>query len=387
MATTIHPRIAIIGGGPGGLTLALTLHRRGISYTVYERETDQEARAHLGGILDVGYDSAQRALRENGLGEVFVRVSRPDADTFRTYDSAGNLLFAKDADPNQDPLDLRPEIDRPVLRRILLDAIPADTVKWGHELASVRELGNGERELKFTNDTTATVDILVGADGANSRVRPLVSSAVPIYHGVAGVEISIPPEDTKKPELQDTVNMVFGSQVNGDGRLRTYAWFPGPEDWKVPSDPAEARQVPLEEFKDWAPSLRKLIEYCDDKAIYPRPLYRLPTDHKWKHVPGVTILGDAAHLMSPYTGSGVNLAMLDALELGIALANAINGGGSLEEWEAVIAAWEEERMEEANRIAIINDENVRATLNRDDIGAILGSFAKYMGKPELRRKA
>ncbi|TBU61782.1 oxidoreductase, partial [Dichomitus squalens] len=400
MATTIHPRIAIIGGGPRGLTLALTLHRRGISYTVYERETDQEARAHLGGILDVGYDSAQRALRENGLGKVFVRVSRPDADTFRTYDSAGNLLFAKDADPNQDPLELRPEIDRPVLRRILLDAIPADTMKWGHELASVRELGNGERELKFTNGSTATVDILVGADGANSRVRPLVSSAVLIYHGVAGVEISIPPEDTKKPELQDTVNMVgagsmlpfgdgkvFGSQVNGDGRLRTYAWLPGPEDWKVPSGPAEARQVLLEEFKDWAPSLRKLIESCDDKAIYPRPLYRLPIDHKWKHVPGVTILGDAVHLMSTYTCSGVNLAMLDALELGIVLANTINGGSSLEEREAAIAAWEEQMMEEANRIAVINDENVRATLNRDDIGAILGSFAKYMGRSELRRKA
>ncbi|EJF59087.1 oxidoreductase [Dichomitus squalens LYAD-421 SS1] len=396
MATTIHPRIAIIGGGPCGLTLALTLHRRGISYTVYERETDQEARAHLGGILDVGYDSAQRALRENGLGKVFVRVSRPDADTFRTYDSAGNLLFAKDADPNQDPLDLRPEIDRPVLRRILLDAIPADTMKWGHELASVRELGNGERELKFTNGSTATVDILVGADGANSRVRPLVSSAVLIYHGVAGVEISIPPEDTKKPELQDTVNMVgagsmwpfgdgkvFGSQVNGDGRIRTYAWLAGPEDWKLLNEPAEARKVLLEIFKNRAPSLRRLIEYCDDNAIYQRSVYRLPLDH----VSGVTILGDAAHLMSPAAGAGVNLAMLDALELGIALEDAINSGKSVEGREAAVAAWEEKRMEAANHLAVIANTNVQAWTSTEDPASMLQSMFKGMGDSAVRRKA
>ncbi|TBU34198.1 hypothetical protein BD311DRAFT_861415 [Dichomitus squalens] len=238
MATTTHPRIAIIGRGPGGLTLALTLHRRGVPFTVYERETSADSRARLGGILDLGYESGQRALRENGLGDIFARNSRPEADSTRVYDSSANLLFARDADPNQTPLDIRPEIDRSLLRKILLDAVPANTIKWGHELVSVRDLGDGERELKFTNGNTATVDILVGADGAHSR-------------------------------------------WDGDGRMRTYIWFPGPADW---SDPAEARKV---------------------------------------HVSGVTILGDAAQFMSPFGGAGDNLAMLDALELGIVLTDAL----------------------------------------------------------------
>ncbi|EJF59080.1 FAD/NAD(P)-binding domain-containing protein [Dichomitus squalens LYAD-421 SS1] len=400
MATTAYPRIAIIGGGPGGLTLALTLHRRGVPFTVYERETSADSRAHLGGMLDLGYESGQRALRENGLGEVFARNSRPEADSFRAYDPEGNLLFAKDPDPNQDPLDVRPEIDRSVLRKILVDAIPANAVKWSHALASVRDLGNGERELTFANGNTAVVDILVGADGANSRVRPLISSAVPIYHGVTGAEISIAPEDTKKPELQDVISMLgngsmfsfghgmmLGSQLNGDGRIRTYAWFPGPEDWKLPNEPAEARKVLLEIFKNRAPSLRKLIEYCDDGAIYQRSLYRLPLDHKWEHVPRVTILGDAAHLMSPAAGAGVNLAMLDALELGIVLADTINGASTVEEREAAVATWEKERIEAANHFAVIANINVQAWTSTEDPASMLQSMFKRMGDSAVRRKA
>ncbi|TBU43818.1 FAD/NAD(P)-binding domain-containing protein [Dichomitus squalens] len=377
MATTTYPRIAIIGRGPGGLTLALTLHRRGVPFTVYERETSADSRAHLGGMLDLGYESGQRALRENGLGEVFARNSRPEADSFRAYDPEGNLLFAKDPDPNQDPLDVRPEIDRSVLRKILVDAIPANAVKWSHALASVRDLGNGSRELTFANGNTAVVDILVGADGATTRAS-----------------------DTKKPELQDVVSMLgngsmfsfghemmLGSQLNGNGRIRTYAWFPGPEDGKLPNEPAEARKVLLEIFKNRAPSLRKLIEYCNDGAIYQRSLYRLPLDHKWEHVPGVMILGDAAHLMSPAAGAGVNLAMLDALELGIVLADTINGARTVEEREAAVATWEKERIEAANHFAVIANTNVQAWTSTEDPASILQSMFKRMGDSAVRRKA
>ena len=166
-----------------------------------------------------------------------------------------------------------------------MDAIPADTIKEGYELASVLELGEGEHELTLIDCATAVVDILVGADEIDSRVRPFVSSAVPIYHGVNGVEISIAPEDTKRPELEEAVKMVgagsmwcfgegkvLGSQLNGDGRLRTYAWFPGPAEWKPTKDPEEARKVLLEKFHDVRGVTRTFRDVC--RATSTAPLQR-----------------------------------------------------------------------------------------------------------------
>ena len=400
--TPAHPRIAIIGGGLGGLTLLLTLHNRSIPATLYEREASFSSRAHLGGTLDLGYDSGQRALRSNGLAALFAQHSRPEADTSRFADSQKVLgSMNADKDKDQDPRDRRPEIDRSVLRRIILDALPADAVKWGYALASVRPLpgSRGAHELEFANGHTTVCDILVGADGAYSRVRPLVSPAVPLYHGVTGAEISLAPETVKLPELRDTVALVgqgslyavenermLGAQLNGDGRIRTYAWFRGPADWVLPADPAEARRALLEVYEGWAPAMRKLIEWCDERAMYARPLYYLPTDHSWEHVNGVTLLGDAAHLMSPFAGAGANLAMLDGLELGIVLADVVGGGKSVEEREAAIAVWEEARMSEGRRVGMIAKMNVEGTFSVGGPSSTLDEMKEIMS-PELRRKA
>ena len=186
----------------------------------------------------------------------------------------------------------RPEIDRTVLRKLLLDAVPPNLVQWGHALSSVRPLGNGQHELTFANGVITTCDLLVGADGAYSRVRPLVSPAVPEFLGVNGAEISLAPETTALPELAETVanvgsgammamqdSRILGAQLNGDGRIRTYAWFRAPADWVVPADAAAARAALHERYVGWAEWMLKLIDHCDGRAIYPRSLWTLPVGH------------------------------------------------------------------------------------------------------------
>ncbi|TBU46426.1 FAD/NAD(P)-binding domain-containing protein [Dichomitus squalens] len=403
-----HPRIAIIGGGLGGLALLLTLHRRGVTATLYERDAGFNARAHLGGSLDLGWDSGQRALRENGLQDEFDKYSRPEGEELRMYDGAGKLHYSHGAEseggpggpeghqgapPPQGPEDIRPEIDRTVLRKILLDAIPPHLIKWDHALASARPLGNGQHELTFANGFITVSDFLIGADGANSRLRPLLSPATPTYTGVNGVEISLAPETARLPELQETFanigkgtmmasqnSRMLVSQVNGDGRIRTYAFVRESADWSVPSNPAEAKAVLREYFSGWQQWILNFIDYADESAIYPRALYILPVGHSWPHVHGITLIGDAAHLMSPFAGAGANLALLDGLELGLALAELVKEG-SFAHQEAVdesVAAFEVKMCSMAGRVGEKANRNLHEFVHPDAPHPAIRRFEQLM---------
>ncbi|KAI0327399.1 monooxygenase FAD-binding protein [Cubamyces sp. BRFM 1775] len=372
------PRIAIIGGGPSGLVLLVTLFKRGIPATLYEREASRDSRAHLGGMLDLIWESGQRAFRDNGLEDEFIKHSRAgDAEEMRIAGKDGVPLFVrkKDAPEGNNLKDSRPEIDRKVIRDILLDAVPAESVKWDHAFVSARPLGDGQHEVTFANGVVITADILVGADGANSRVRTLLSSATPIYFGIHGAEVSLPAEIVALPENKDISDAAgqgtlfacqdsktFCAQRNGSGRIRAYAWHSDTIDWTLPSDPKEAKKVLLDIYHDWAPWVRKFIELADEKAIYLRPLTHLPPDHNWPHAPGVTLIGDAAHL-TVISGEGANWAMLDGLELGLVLADAISKGLDKAAREAAIAEWEQKMLARVRP---------RAEL-------IIGSFKEWVG--------
>ena len=162
------PTIAIIGGGPCGLTLARLLECNGIDYIVYERDESENSK-RTGGSLDLHPETGQHALREGGLFDKFKKYARYDDTVFAIADKVGNKLL--ETGQGRDA----PEIDRCDLRQILLDAIPKDKIKWGHTLRSVTTGEDNGPILRFANGLALSgMKLVVGADGAWSKVRPMV---------------------------------------------------------------------------------------------------------------------------------------------------------------------------------------------------------------------
>lgn len=316
--------IAIVGAGLGGLALARVLHVHGIDAVVHEREPSRDARGQ-GGMLDI--HSGQRGLREAGLIDEFFAIARGEGQDMRLLEPDGTLLLQEDT-PDDAPL-IRPEVDRADLRNLLLDSLPDGTVRWGHAFTSA---DNGT--LHFADGSSATYDLLVGADGAQSRVRPLLTDARPTHLGQNVVEIGIPDIDDTHPDLAAMVGrgtywvvgngVSLAAQRNGDGRVRIgVSFYHTPEGWFTTSgipfdDPAVARARLIDLLPGWHPRITALIAACDDTVV-PRPMYALPIGLTWPSRPDVTLLGDAAHLM-PAVGEGANMALIDGAMLALALA-------------------------------------------------------------------
>ncbi|RKT52833.1 FAD-dependent oxidoreductase [Saccharothrix australiensis] len=345
--TPREARIAVIGAGPGGLTCARVLRRHGIPVTVYDRDPDAHSRDQ-GGSLDLHEEDGQRALREAGLLAEFFALARPEGQEARLLDATGRLLDHHLPDEGDTA---RPEIDRGQLRDLLLRSLDAGTVHWGRALRSVSGPADGPRTLEFADGTTAGADLVIGADGAFSRVRAAVSPATPRYTGIGFLEAWFDDVETAHPELSELVGRGSAHVADGErglfaqrgsgGRLRVYLVRRVPVDWMAasglrPDDTEGIRARLLDEYGAWSPELLRLITDNDGPYV-DRPIFALPVPHTWEHTPGVTLLGDAAHLMPPL-GVGVNLAMLDACELALALARATTLDEAVRDYERTMLA-------------------------------------------------
>lgn len=372
------PTLAVVGAGPGGLTCARVLQLAGLPVTVYDADSHLSARDQ-GGTLDLHADTGQVALADARLTAEFTALARPEGQSHRLMDPDGTLLADQVAAPEEDAA---PEIDRAQLRAVLAASLRPGTIRWGHRVEAVTASPTGGHQLHFADGPSATADVVIGADGAWSRVRAALTDVVPTYTGVSFVEVLFTDVTRRHPHIGELVGSGH-LWANGDGRaiilqrnsgdvVRGYLGLRTELDWLaraglgtadgrgglLPGSPTldanavqhgdvgRVRAVVRERFAGFAPGLLRVVDESEGR-LPNRPIMALPTPTRWEHVPGLTLLGDAAHVMAPFGGNGVNLAMLDGAELARAVVGAVTRAGDdlgldvRTEVDAAVRAYEE----------------------------------------------
>jgi len=344
-----NKKIAIAGGGPGGLTLARLLQLKGAAVKVYERDYSREARVQ-GAIVDLHFESGLKVIQAAGLMEAFKANYMPGADKFRLLNKEAAIVFDE---PNRAPVDFnnerfRPEIDRGALRNLLIDSLEPETVVWDSQFAGMEQV-NGAWQLTFKNGTTAMADLVIGADGYRSKVRPYVTEIKERYSGSTIIQGEVNDPETACPDMYQLVNKAnlvamgpgksIAAQPRGDGGLTFYVMSQYPEDWLQTSgidfnNSGEVHDYLVDLFAGWNPVYYSLFKA--GSHFVPRPLNYFPLNQHWQAKATVTLIGDAAHLMPP-SGEGVNTAMLDALDLTECLTS-----GEYNELQAAIGAYEQQ---------------------------------------------
>lgn len=344
-----QPRIAIVGGGPAGLTAGLLLHKRGIPFTTFElrqRPTDEEL-AKPSGMLDLHEESGIAAIKECGLFDEFLQLTGECTEAQKVADKNGHILHTDDGG-----LSMRPEISRHALSKLLSSHIPSDHIKWGHKLLTATRstaLGSGlsEIELDFGPHGKQTFDLVIGADGAWSKVRNLLSDTKPQYAGAHSITLTIREVTKKYPHLAEFVGLgSFAALGDRHGLMshrgpqdsvRLYICLTTTDEQFVATFAGKTALAAKERvlgdaalLGTWGSTLKELVTVACEEEVADNPgaevdispLYMLPVGTAWEHRVGATLIGDAAHLMCPWAGEGVNLAMWDSLLLAQAIIKA-----------------------------------------------------------------
>lgn len=373
-------KIAVVGGGPGGLTLAKLLQLKGVHVTVYERDINKEVRQQ-GATLDLHEESGLEALRRANLMNEFKASFRPEAGRLRVLDDQA-MIKMDDHEIQHDYQEDRPEIDRAPLRDILINSLNEDTIVWDSQFISMEKQDNGWL-LHFKNEKSFYADLVVAADGANSKIRVHMTDIKPIYSGVTIVEGNIYNAEKNVPKLWEITKggkvFALGNEqsiilsAKGEGSLSFYTGCKVSENWVHESgiDFSNKQQV-FDWFKvafsSWSEQWQELFA-SNEIWFMPRPQYHFPLDQTWPTLSNLTMLGDAAHRMPPYAGEGVNQAMQDAFELSEALT-----GDNFPDIQTAISHYEKQMQARAAAVTKDTLENTEILHTASGLNALLAMF-------------
>ena len=326
-------KVSIIGGGPGGLTLAKILQDRGIDVKIYEREKNRAQRIQ-GGSLDMHSESGLKAIKEANLEKQFEKLYLKQAESTTVADHNAQILFQI---PSIKILPFRPEIERGDLRDLFLDSLRPGTVEWDHHFTSLKQLNNNKIEISFENGKKIESDLVIGSDGAHSKTRQFLTNSKPIYTGICLIQGELKQVSQTLPQFKSLINdgalfclgqekaIIAHSQKN-DRMLYYVSFRKAKEEMEkmneeIRKDPLYARSYLEKKLREWNQLFHQLFLLSQPTFVF-RPIFETGhEDIKWETNHNLTLLGDAAHLMAPFAGEGANIAMHDSLELANSLTS------------------------------------------------------------------
>ncbi|MDY0988278.1 NAD(P)/FAD-dependent oxidoreductase [Flavobacterium sp. CFBP9031] len=361
------PHVAIIGAGIGGVALAVACLHRGISFTIYERDSNFDARSQGYGLTLQQASKAMKGLGITSLGGVISTkhiVHNTEGKILGEWGTRKWLETAIKTPTKRTNI----HIARQSLRFALLEQLGGNnTIQWGHQLIDLTASENGVK-LNFQVNgeiKTAKADLVIGADGIRSAVRKLIigEEATPLRYLDCIVILGICPLSSLEGLSSDLLDgATIFQTANGNERIYVMPYTADSVMWQLsfPMSEEEARELSAkgpQALKEeacrrtqWHTPIPQILQATQENLISGYPVYdrELLSSELLGKNQNITLIGDAAHPMSPFKGQGANQALLDALKLARKISKGCNAKSKWKERglrECVLNDFESEMLE------------------------------------------